>query len=58
MSQPIIHITEGPDSPHPQDFCRLCRGEGLISEWEFRNGYERVQVWQACPSCKGKGFGR
>jgi len=46
------------DAPHPDDFCRTCLGQGLIAEWEYRHGYHKVLVWQACPSCKGKGFGR
>lgn len=50
------HPPEPVYPPHPDDFCRLCGGEGMIKDVEYRP--HRVEIWERCPSCKGKGYGR
>ena len=42
----------------PGDFCRTCRGKGVLYDTDYRPGIGTVQIAQGCLACNGTGWGK
>lgn len=50
ITDPSLHL--------PDDFCRTCRGTGVLYDQDYRPGVGTVTVAQDCWACDGTGWGK